>query len=144
MAEIGGSFEAQMTEWAMRSQQRAIAVVRDATQTLANEMRRPKARGGNMPVDTGNLRRSLGVSKTEMPTANQNNKVKFDSDPGQQITLTIAGWKVGETLYLGFQAAYARFQENRNGFVRLAVQRWPDFIAGSCRRLQGRVEGRRG
>lgn len=136
-----GSFESQLSEWARQSQARALAVVKDATQIVANEMRRPKGAGGNMPVDTGNLRRSVGVSKSEMPSI-KDRKTKFNTDPGGEITLTIAGMQVGDTIYLGFQAVYARVQENLNGFVRLTAQRWPEFVAASCRRLQGRVEGR--
>ena len=136
-----GSFESQLSEWARQSQARALAVVKDATQTVANEMRRPKAAGGNMPVDTGNLRRSLGVSKSAMPSL-QDNKTKFAADPSAEIALTIAGFRVGETIHLGFQASYARVQENLNGFVRLTAQRWPEFVADSCRRIQGRVESR--
>lgn len=141
MATAGGDFTAQIGDWARQSQARALAVLKDATQTVANDIRIPKSRGGHMPVDTGNLRRSLTISKVEMPRPPTDKKREF-ADSSGNITLTIASLKIGETIYLGFQANYASIQENLNGFVRLTVQRWPEIVAASAKKLQGRVEGR--
>jgi len=61
------TFSASVSAWARRSDARLVAVFRDATQQVANDVRIPKKKGGNMPVDTGNLRRSLASSTVEMP-----------------------------------------------------------------------------
>lgn len=63
-----------------------------------------------MPVDTGNLRRSLMASTTEIPTISNNPDQTF-ADNDQQINLVIAGAEIGQTIYLGFQANYAAAME---------------------------------
>ncbi len=92
--------------------------------------------GGNMPVDTGYLRASLLASTSQMPT------IREDARPadGQtyredgQVALVIAGADLGETIYVGYTAAYARAVEyGHNGaparaFVRLAAQNWQEIV----------------
>lgn len=134
------SFSAQVSAWAQQTEQRMTAVARYAAQTVANEVRKPVGEGGNMPVITGNLRRSLLASTSEMPSMRRDQR-EFGSNDGQ-IALTIAGWEMGTVLHLGFQAAYARVREYDRGFVRLTAQRWPQIVAEAARTIQGRVEAR--
>jgi hypothetical protein len=149
------SFSAQLSDWARNTEQRMAAVFRQGAQTVANEVRKSKASGGHMPVDTGNLRRSLIASNTEMPTVEAGN-ADF-ADKSQNIKLTIAKTKLGGRIYLGFQAVYARrmeygfrgedsagrtYNQVGNGFVRLTAQRWPQIITEAAKTLQGRVEAR--
>ena len=150
------SFHAQVSDWAGASKERLTAVFRDATQTVANEVRKPKAAGGNMPVDLGNLRRSLMASTAALPSVQTGNDQTFADNDGQ-ITLVIAGAQLGQTIYLGFQAGYARrreygfdgadslgryYSERGDGFVRLTAQRWPEIVAESARKIQRRTEAR--
>lgn len=135
------TFSASVNAWVRQSDARLQAVFRDAVQQVANDVRIPKAAGGNMPVDTGNLRRSLTASTVEMPRTTGNEKRTFDQDGITNITMTIAKAKLGETIYLGFQANYAPFQEIKNGFVRLTAQRWPNIVQASATRIRQRVEG---
>lgn len=114
-----------------------LAVGRHAAQTVANEVRRPRGAGGHMPVVTGNLRRSLMASTSFMPRMVSGTREFGDNDA--QIELTIAGWKVTGTLYLGFQAAYARVREYDNGFVRLTAQRWQSIVEESARIIKSRI-----
>lgn len=152
-----GSFGAQVGKWAAQTEQRMTAVFRDAAQTVANEVTTPTGSGGNMPVVTGNLRRSLMASTTAMPTL-KSDEEEFSGNDGQ-ITLVIAGANIGETIYLGFQAVYARrieygfkgtdslgrvYDQSGAGFVRLTAQRWPKIVAASARKIKSRVVGRSG
>ncbi|PCI03469.1 MAG: hypothetical protein COB78_10860 [Hyphomicrobiales bacterium] len=131
------------------------AVFRDAAQTVVNDVRLPKSKGGHMPIDTGNLRRSLSASTTAMPNINAD-KAEFSENNGQ-ITLTIAGANIGETLYFGFQAAYARrmeygfkgadslgrvYNQEGSGFVRLTAQRWPEIVKASAKKIKAKVKSR--
>lgn len=145
-------FTGKLTAWASKSEARADAVFKTAAQDLANEVRVPKGAGGNMPVLTGNLRRSLMASLTEMPSV----KDGPFFNPDDQITLTIAGAKVGDTIYMGFQAIYARrmeygfvgedslgrhYNQKGNGFVRLAAMNWPSIVRNAAQRIKAKVEG---
>lgn len=147
-------FEAQVTAWVRKTELRLEAVFRFSAQAVANEVRVPVGKGGNMPVLTGNLRRSLVASKVEMPTVEPG---KEFPDKTENIKLVIAGAQIGETVFLGFQAAYARrmeygfqgedsagrtFNQKGRGFVRLTAQRWPKIVREQARLLKSRVEAR--
>lgn len=149
------SFAAQVGEWATATETRFRAVVQTAAQDLANEVRVPKGAGGNMPVKTGNLRRSLLASTSAMPQVVTDSKVQFADSDGQ-ISLAILNAELGDTIYLGFQAAYARrmeygfvgedslgrkYNQQGNGFVRLAAQRWQDIVDAAARTVKEKVEG---
>lgn len=133
------NFEAQVSKWAKKSEARMTAVFRDAAQQVANDVRIPVAQGGNMPVLTGNLRRSLQASNSEMPRLQSDNKVKFDQE--EPIVMVIAQTELGGTIYLGFQAVYAPFQEARRGFVRLTAQRWQAIVRASAAKVRKAVGG---
>ncbi|WP_261334584.1 hypothetical protein [Rhizobium leguminosarum] len=100
MATENLSFAAQVSEWAKAELEREEQT---AAREVANEVRTPVAEGGRMPLKTGNLRRSLMASTSDMPTI-QEGKTAFQ-DSG--IEMVIAGAELGSTIYLGFQAAYA-------------------------------------
>ncbi|WP_299941276.1 hypothetical protein [uncultured Nitratireductor sp.] len=134
------SFSAQVDERIAAYKKRLTATFRGAAQDLANEVKKPKSEGGHMPILTGALRRSLMASTAAMPGISD--AEDFPNNDGQ-ITLTIAGADIGETIYLGFQAAHARrreygfngndslgrtYNEEGNGFVRLTAQRWQEFV----------------
>lgn len=104
------SFSASVDAWTRESEARLTAVFRDAAQTVANDVREPVGAGGHMPVDTGNLRRSLMASTSEIPTISNNADQRFAGND-QQINLVIAGAEIGQTIYLGFQANYAAHME---------------------------------
>lgn len=130
-------FNAKVAAWVRKSEEAMTAVFRESAQTVVNDVRVPVGSGGNMPVVTGNLRRSLAVSLHEMPQIVDDAKSRYNSDPGSNITLTIAQAKLGETVYLGFQANYAPYMENMYGFVRLTAQRWQQIVSEAASKIKG-------
>ncbi|NKM69167.1 hypothetical protein [Rhizobium laguerreae] len=152
MATENLSFAAQVSEWAKSELERSEAVFQTAAQEVANEVRTPVAEGGRMPLKTGNLRRSLMASTSDMPRI-QEGKTTF-SDSG--IEMIIAGAELGSTIYLGFQAAYAArmnygfvgtdslgrsFNQTGYGFVDAVAQRWPQIVIQAEATVRGRFEG---
>ncbi|MCW0014908.1 hypothetical protein [Rhizobium sp. BT-226] len=151
MATENLSFAAQVSEWAKSELERSEAVFQTAAQEVANEVRTPVSEGGRMPLKTGNLRRSLMASTSDMPRI-QEGKTTF-SDSG--IELVIAGAELGSTIYLGFQAAYAArmnygfvgtdalgrtYNQVGYGFVDAVAQRWPQIVAQAEAKVRGRFE----
>ncbi|WP_027685060.1 hypothetical protein [Rhizobium leguminosarum] len=151
MATENLSFAAQVSEWAKEEIDRAEAVFHTAAQTVANDVRTSVSEGGRMPVKTGNLRRSLMASTSDMPRI-QEGKTTF-SDSGVEII--IAGAELGSTVYLGFQAAYAArmnygfvgtdslgraYNQTGYGFVDAVSQRWPAIVAAAEATVRGRFE----
>lgn len=135
-----GSFSSALTAWARKTKNRMLVVFRTAAQDVATESRLPVASGGNMPVLTGNLRRSQVASLTSMPTTKEG-KDLFKDDPGQAVSLVIAQAHLGDTVYIGFQAHYARYVEPRYGFIRLTAQRWPQIVKRAAEKVQAGFEG---
>ncbi|QJS27471.1 hypothetical protein [Rhizobium ruizarguesonis] len=151
MATENLSFAAQVSEWAISELERSQAVFQTAAQEVANEVRTPVAEGGRMPLKTGNLRRSLMASTADMPRI-QEGKTTF-SDSG--IEMVIAGAELGSTIYLGFQAAYARrlemgfvgadslgrlYNQTGYGFVAATAQRWPQIVAQAEQTVRSRFD----
>ena len=53
---------ATLDQWVLKTEKRIDAVLKDATQSVVAVAQQTKAKGGRMPVDTGNLRNSLQSS----------------------------------------------------------------------------------
>ena len=144
-----GRFSAQVSSWVRETKERQTAVFRIAVQSVADDMLTTVHNGGNMPIDTGNLRRSLRGSTSAMPSI-RDGVVAFSSDGGQ-IELTIAGAEITDTIYLGFQAAYGprmnygftgtdklgrKYNQAGFHFVDKAAQKWPQFVAEAIREVR--------
>lgn len=142
------SFAAQVDAWTRETKARMTAVFRESAEDVKEAMQEPVGAGGNMPVDTGFLRASLVGSTNTMPAIRPDAHPPDDAAKGSfresgQVSLVIAGAEIGDTIYLGYTAAYARpveyGGENRpgRGFVRLAAQRWQSIVAAVIVRLRG-------
>lgn len=98
--------------------------------------------GGFMPVQLGNLRRSLRASTSQMPFINPALHEGVP-DGTADIVLAIAGADLGETLWLGFTAAYAAAANYGHGsfpgyhFVEKVAARWPAIVAENEAKISG-------
>lgn len=160
MATRNLSFAAAVDEWTKQSEQRMERVFKESTKRVIQEVRKPVAKGGNMPVDTGFLRNSL-VASTDGPTpidpkAGPADGASYDKAGdvlSGDVSLIIAGAKIGQTIWACFTAAYARRQEygftgedalgrtyNQagRGFVRLAAQKWQRIVESVVKELKDR------
>lgn len=110
------TFDKQVKDWTEKAKKASLAVFRESAQRLATEASVPRAQGGNMPVDTGFLRGSLGAALTGMP-----------STGAAPPAIVLLQTKLGDSVYMGWTANYAIYMEARYGFARLAAQNW-DYI----------------
>lgn len=98
------SFAATVGAWAAKVPNALEAVFKEAAQELVSQLNEL------VPVDTGFLRASLMASTSAMPQLTRANPgVPVHSDVGD-IVLAIAGPDLGDTLYLGYTANYARLR----------------------------------
>lgn len=140
------SFTAQVKDWTKRTEKAQEHIFKSATQRLVDAMLLSRERGGNMPVVTGNLYRSLLASTSAMPSVRAG--VQEFPDNSGQVAMTINSANLGDTIYLGFQAAYARrvnygfvgtdslgrtYNQSGSNFVGLAAQRWQEFVDDAIR-----------
>lgn len=95
---------------------------------------KPAGYGGRMPVDTGHLRASLMASTSQMPSIDPNNNNPSGRtvayQPGQ-VEAVIQSAALGQTIYIGYTAAYAAKMEYEvpYAFVRTAAQGWQQIVA---------------
>ena len=140
-----GAFSDQLSAWAKATEKRTEAVYRRSVELLAEEMTRTKANGGRVPVDTGNLYRSLLASKQAMP------KTAEGPFPGFDIGTVTASLKMSEPVFIGYQSAYARRQNSGfvgadklgrvynqagNYFVEGAIAAWPQLVARAAKEVE--------
>lgn len=134
-------FGAAVNAWTRRSNKRLTAVFRESAERTMDAAQATIPSGGNLPIKTGFLRATGQAGIGAMPTG--------PTQPGEgkpqtgAYTLVINNAKVGDTLYFGWTAAYARrmeygfvgtdslgrtYNQAGFGFVRLAVQNWQQTV----------------
>lgn len=138
------------------------ALLRNSVQALANEAATTIPNGGRVPVKTGNLARSVVVSD-KPPTVVDVGPFKGD------IVSGIAAIKPGATVYIGYQAAYARRMNYgyvgtdslgrtysadhmpvstgyRNasgfGFAEAAAAKWPEIVIREAQKIASKMGSR--
>lgn len=128
------TFSAQVNDYVRKYKERMEAVFKQSAQDLIAEAQTPVAQGGNMPVDTGFLRNSLvsGLNGSTSLTG------------ADSYVLAIAGAKLGDSIFAGWTANYARYVEygarGRPGrfFMRGAAQNWQDIVTRNANELRNR------
>ncbi len=140
---------ATMQKWSNKAKRNTAMVFRSSVQKLAEDVMEDVGSGeGQTPILTGNLRNSLMASTAAMPSVREG--AEF-TDPSGQITLAIAGADVGDTLWLGFQAAYARrlnsgftgtdaagrsYNQSGRQFVESKANNWQQYVDAAARELK--------
>jgi len=126
---------AQLDQWTKKTQRRIDAVLKDATQSVVAVAQVTKAKGGRMPVDTGNLRNSL-ISSVAGGASGQGE---------ESYIMAAAGMTGGDVATFTWTAEYAAAVNNgRNGrpgahFVEGAVDEWPAIVRASIAKAKARV-----
>lgn len=139
------SFAKSIGAWASATEKRIDAVHKGSLEKLATEMTRTVAEGGSVPLDTGNLYRSLMADNNSMP------KTTDELSTGSNATAVIAKTRIDQPIWFGYQAAYARRQNfgfigadalgrvyNQNGhhFVERAIAMWPQIVSETVQELK--------
>jgi len=126
---------ATLDAWTKKTERRIDAVLKDATQSVVAVAQETKAKGGRMPVDTGNLRNSL-----------QSSVAGGASGQGEaSYVMAAAGMKGGDVATFTWTAEYAAAVNNGNRgrpgahFVEGAVDQWPAIVRASIAKAKARV-----
>ena len=118
------TFTAQIKAFTDRAKEKMDAVVKQSAQEVYSIAQTPKARGGRMPVDTGFLRNSL-VAELNGGTV---------AGGADAYTLAVAGMELGDTVFAGWTAEYARHMEYGtsktpgNFYMLSAAQQWQAIV----------------
>lgn len=136
------SFTAQVDDFVLKTEKRMVALVRQSVQEVVDIAQTPVAKGGNMRVDTGFLRASGQMSLTGMPGGpGRGDKGKPYNWSASSVELTLANVKVGNTIFFGWSANYAKYREAYDGFLEGAVQKWPAIVTKVCAEIKARSGG---
>ncbi len=129
MADFAATVDAWCTETADRMERIWKASAHEVGSIASN----------GVPVDTGFARYSFQASTDEMPQIDPSARGKkgatYVQDFGQ-ISATIASATLGQTIYMGWVAAYIIYLEYGHskqapqGFARLAAAQWPAIVSG--------------
>lgn len=142
MATSSLKFSAAIDAWCKDVPRRAEAVFHKAAEKLG------EAVADNTPIDTGYLVHSFTASGSSMPVLRagarpaEGAKYAYDAGP---INLAIMSVPLGGTIFMGFSASYAAHVEfgangrAGRGMVRLAAQRWQEFVSQSVAEAKAAV-----
>ncbi|WP_420465614.1 HK97 gp10 family phage protein [Panacagrimonas sp.] len=131
-------FNAAVDSWVRKSKARGQAIFQESVQRVIEQAQEqgpsvanPGGGGGKMPVDDGFLRASGQVSFSGMPSGPKRPAVgaavyRFNAD---DVALSISRARLGDTIFFGWTAEYARAMEARYGFLRSAAQNWRPIVA---------------
>ena len=126
---------ATLDQWTKKTEKRIDAVLKDATQSVVAIAQQTKAKGGRMPVDTGNLRNSL-----------QSSVAGGAMGEGKESYIMVAGnMKGGDLATFTWTAEYAAAVNNGNRgrpgahFVEGAADQWPAIVRASIAKAKARV-----
>lgn len=148
-----GQFADLVGDWAKETEARLTAVWRGSIDMLADEMTTTRANGGRLPILTGNLMRSLLASTSAMPETGEADAQYV----GQDIGSITASLTTDQTVWIGYQAIYARRQNygfvgvdslgrnyNQEGahFAEGAVALWPTIVALVAEDIKAKVVAR--
>ena len=126
---------ATLDQWTKKTEKRIDAVLKDATQSVVAVAQQTKAKGGRMPVDTGNLRNSLQSSVAGGTMG----------EGASSYILAAAGMNGGDLATFTWTAEYAAAVNNGNRgrpgahFVEGAVDQWPAIVQASIAKAKARV-----
>ena len=134
-------FASQVGAFVAKSDARMTAVFRQSAQELIIEAQTPRGKSGNMPVDTGFLRNSGVASLNTLPSGES---IKPDNYAGggwsaDEAALIIARAKLGDRIIFGWVAQYSIYMEARYGWLRLAVQNWPQTVNRVAKETERRM-----
>lgn len=132
---MAATFTAQVEAWVKKTKQRMLLVKQESAQRVVDEILRPRAKGGNLRVDTGFMRSSFRMS-LNAPTlgTKPNPGTGTFASPDGAISMVIANCGIDDDLYGTFGANYAIYREYGSrgqpgdGMVRLAAQKWPEIV----------------
>lgn len=137
-----GKFSKAVEGFGKKARLRALATFRQAAQETMHAANLPVGQGGRMRVDTGFLKGSIQASLEGMPsgpTEGTKGKVYRDQVAGSPAELVILEAELGDKIWVGWTAKYARVREYYDGFLKSAAQRWPATVKRVAAIVKARI-----
>lgn len=138
-------FELQIDRFVLNTEEKLLAVTRESIEAVVEDAQLPGpskndpvGQGGKMRVDTGFLRATGLAQIGSMPfgPSNERDAKSRYVWAKNQLEIVLASMKIGDTLYFGWTADYARIREMYDGFLEGAVQKWQTHVDESVKRFK--------
>lgn len=135
------TFTASVNAFRDKTKAQMRDVFSEAVQDVIEAAQQPKASGGRMPVDTGNLRNSLASGLNG----------SFGAPSADGYIVTLSQLEIGDIAQFAWTAPYARrmelgffgtdslgrtYEQPGNHFVGVAAAQWPQFVAKWAARVK--------
>jgi len=136
-----GTFSADVDDIIKKSKKNMLILVKQSLQDVIHEVQIPVAKGGKMRVDTGFLRASGQASLVGFPSGPGRGELKAPNSYGYDtgpVIATIGQLQLGQTLYFGWTARYAKYRELHDGFLESGLQNWSQIVAKNAREIKKR------
>lgn len=139
------NFSATVEGFVTETEKRMTALAKQSTTNLINEIQTPVGKGGKMRVDIGFLRASGILSLTGIPSgpSRPDPDKKYEWKEFNAIT-DFAGFTLGQTIYFGWVAHYAKYREAYDGFLISGVQNWQSIVDKVCAQIIARSPANKG
>lgn len=135
-----GEFAARIAGFVNQAEEDVATVVKESAQRTMSIAQTPIREGGHMPVVSAFLRNTGGAELNGMPSGPAR---PDDGAPGEYslgaISLVIAGYKLGDSIGMGWSAIYARKVEEIHGFREDAAMKWTQTVEAVVREVRMRV-----
>lgn len=138
MADQNYKFTATVTAFAAGTIKRMQALVISSTVDLIEIAQTPTGKGGKMRVDTGFLRASGVYSFNGLPSGPARGAPDQQYNYNPVAEADLAGFNLGQTIWFGWTANYAKYREAYDGFLISALQRWQEIVDKRCEEIQRR------
>lgn len=150
---MAGSFAAEVSDWCREEVEREEAVLQLSSQMVYNQVRTTYNEGGRLPIDNGDLRRSIIASGESMPEIKQD-QTEFSDQSATSLSI-LGSMELGTISFIGVTAAHGPRMEygfvgtdslgrvyNQQGFGYLAaeVQAWPQTVQRAEAQIKTRFE----
>lgn len=144
------SFADQIGAWADETEARTTAVYRRSVEMLGEEMTKTKPQGGRVPIDTGNLSRSVLASTAAMP------KTSETPAAGSNVGAVAATLRTDQTVWIGWTSIYSWrqnygfvgadslgrvYNQAGNYFLEGAISEWQNIVNRAAAEIQKSVKG---
>lgn len=136
----------QIDQIIVNTEQKLLAVMRDALNNTVQDMQLTIYKGGKMRADTGFLRASgaarigaLPLGESKNPTKNRPKSeygVEIYKYDGGNLELTLAEMQIGDSFFWGWTANYAKYREAYDGFMESALQNWQNAVNSSVDKIK--------
>ena len=152
---MAGSFAATVSDFCREVEGAAEATLQLAAQMVYNQVRTTyNEAGGRLPIDNGDLRRSIVADASSMPEIKQG-QTEFSDQSASSLQI-LGSMELGTVSFIGVTAAYGPRMEygfvgtdslgrvyNQAGFGFIAAeeQAWPQTVVKAEAQVQSRYQG---